>query len=442
MPARIQKLELWAFVFAVMSASALVAPSGAQAQAWLQDRERTEGIGIRVGDLEIHPGVGAEIGYDSNVFYSDQNEQSSAILRLSPHLHLSTLGAERRGQGEEREGSPPTVQFRGGLSAAYYIYFLDEARDNLEGNLDLSLTILPRRPFSISLIENFNRGIRPFTEAGAIGGNYRRIRNEAGIRFQYSSPGQVLTANAGYTADVNVYEGDSFSFANSLTHNVMAGVGFLFFPETALIYDAKLSFTDYFSDDSPSVFLSNSARFRTRIGINGALTNKVSFSVLGGYAAGFYDGNVLDDYDSVIAQVELRWNISDTTRFLIGYDRDFENSVVGGSYRRDRGYTSFQLMVSSVFLLGIEGSVGLYDFGRVLDASGMAIGSGERSDVRASAQLFGEYRVTNWLGFNATLGYTGDFTDFSYNRVLGMATVPDPAKYNKFEAWLGVRAFY
>ena len=38
----------------------------AQEQVWLKDRRYGEGIGIRAGDFELHPGIGGEFGYDSN----------------------------------------------------------------------------------------------------------------------------------------------------------------------------------------------------------------------------------------------------------------------------------------------------------------------------------------------------------------------------------------
>ncbi|MGD0679726.1 MAG: hypothetical protein ABSC94_30440, partial [Polyangiaceae bacterium] len=55
---------------------ALLVARGASAQSeytaqsdspqWLKDRRYTEGVGIRTGDLELHPGVAGEFGYDSN----------------------------------------------------------------------------------------------------------------------------------------------------------------------------------------------------------------------------------------------------------------------------------------------------------------------------------------------------------------------------------------
>ena len=77
-------------IFSVLVASS----SSAHAQAWLSDRRRAEGRGIRVGDFELHPGVGVEGGVHSNPFYSDR-PKASGVFRIAPHLFFSTLSGER-----------------------------------------------------------------------------------------------------------------------------------------------------------------------------------------------------------------------------------------------------------------------------------------------------------------------------------------------------------
>src|SRR4051794_6248518 len=93
----------------------------AQEQTWLKDRRYAEGIGIRTGDLELHPGIGAEFGYDSNYFLRAGNALEPKIdtlrLRISPTFSLSTISSVRR----EGEGNPepPKVTFRAGAGATF-----------------------------------------------------------------------------------------------------------------------------------------------------------------------------------------------------------------------------------------------------------------------------------------------------------------------------------
>jgi len=125
-----------------------VATSSAQAQSWLSDRKRAEGPGIRLGDFELHPGIGSELGYTSNVYNAEPGERiSSLILRVAPHLFLSTLGAERGGQDEGFK--PGIIAFRGGLSASLIHYFAEGTPPtNVGTDLNLVLTIAPERPVS------------------------------------------------------------------------------------------------------------------------------------------------------------------------------------------------------------------------------------------------------------------------------------------------------
>ncbi len=420
---------------------ALLLPSRADAQGWLEDRSRAEGPGFRVGNLELHPGVGAEIGYDNNVFYSE-NPVGSALLRVTPHLYLSTLG-EQRTEDSDEEPEPPTVKFQMGLHGSLYHYFATSARTDVGIAGDVRLDILPERPFSISVFDTLARNVRPFTESGAANNNYARIRNDAGIELGFQSRGGVLSGHVGYTFGLDYFEGATFQYANAFTHNINAGAAWKFLPQTALLYDSRTEITNYTSTAAAPVLRSDQVRLRNRIGVNGALTNNISALVMIGHAAGFYQ--LGDDYDDLVAQAELRFTPSETLKLAIGYDRDVQRSTIGNFFRRDRGYVSFQALISGMILVGIEGGVGYYDFGAALDAAGNPLGAGmvsSRSDIRVDASLYAEWRLQDWLAITGQLGYLGDFTDFQFNRTVMGSTVIDPAGFNKFQAWAGVRAFY
>ena len=418
-------------------------PSRVRAQGWLGDRDRAEGIGIRVGDLELHPGFGAEVGYDSNVFLQDTDTQSAPIMRLTGHLNLATLGPERRGDDGTAEGAerrdPPSVAFRGGLSASLYHYFATDTPTNVEGDLDLRLIINPERPFSVTLFENFGRTVRPFTSPGA--DNYARDENTAGVNLDFGTRGQIFKGRAGYAFNIDHFEGEDFRFGRSNAHHIDLGTSWRFLPQTAALYDLDIYATGYTNSASSAISRSDSIHVRSRVGFNGAITNRLSLMGVAGYAAGFYDSG--DEFDSVVGQLELRWQVNPGTRLAIGYDRDFFRSIMGNFHRRDRGYANFQMLVAGSFMLALDASAGLYDFGSIVGPGGAGVGAGgdsQRSDVRVDASLFAEYRAADWLGINATVGYIGDFTDFEFAPITGAPT--DPAKYSKLEAWGGVRLFY
>ena len=446
----------------------LLAPSGAEAQAWLADRSRAQGPGIRLGDFELHPGIGVEVGWDSNLYLTEDNPPpgnpyrhvDTGILRVTPHLLFGTTTGQREGEGEgsaDTNSTPPVVDFQGGISAAYYEFFADPNRRNVALDIGLRLTVLPQRPFSFSIYDNLTRQIRPFTENVAVDANYGRIGNQGGLELRFQTDGGVLQVMAGYQFQLDFFEDSRFQYGNSFNHTVTLQETFAFLPHTALVHDTTVQIRTYpnynrASMPPPPVNLAESVSLRTRIGLNGAITTNVSISGMIGYTAGFYSSpNAAydQDYDAPVGQLELRWQIVEGTRFVIGYDRDFQASFLGNYYSRDRGYTSLQTLISGVFLLGIDAEVAYVDYGIITAPLGptgipMPIGNlPSREDIRVGAGLFAEYRFTDWLAINASARYTGVFTDYRYNLVsMPMAVILDPASYNKFEAFLGVRVFY
>src|SRR5690606_34618889 len=80
---------------------------------WLSDRSVGEGMGIRTGDFEWHPGVATEAGFDSNFFQRSSSglertqfgDATGAFrLRVLPHLSLRTLDRrlDERGRAAHR----------------------------------------------------------------------------------------------------------------------------------------------------------------------------------------------------------------------------------------------------------------------------------------------------------------------------------------------------
>lgn len=447
-------------VLVTMWFGAVAAP--ASAQEWLADRKRAEGPGIRIGDFELHPGIGVEVGYDSNVFLSDGEGgfpiTDSAILRVTPHLLFSSLGAQRREEGEAREGDGerrPALEFRGGLSASYYSFFAVEARNNLAADADLNLIILPERPFTIALHERFGRTVRPFTEQTGSGVGDGRVmwgrnENDAGIELSFGTPGRILSGRVGYSLIYQFFDGDQFAFGNFLEHRFTAGAAFRFLPRTAFVYDLDGRYRTYNGGATASTLVADGFILRNRVGVNGALSQRFSFTLMVGHAAGWFASR--DDVDAFVAQGELRWQVVPNLRLGLGYDRDVRASFIGNYVRTDRGYLNAQLLLGGSFLLGADASVAAVGFGIPVGPDGMTPIGGrngdvrepERSDLRLVFGLFGEYRLTNWLGLNATLRYTSAITDYRYLVDSGMPGMPiiDPAAFAKFEGWLGVRAFY
>lgn len=412
----------------------------AAAQKWLADRTRAEGRGIRLGDFELHPGLGTEIGYDSNMFLAEPGEElDSAILRVSPHLYLSTLSAERL------QGQRQRLSFRAGASAAFKYYFAPAEADVGVGQ-DARLIWAPGDVFSLELFDEFSRSIDPFTEpggpesAGVEQLAFARDQLGVGTRLQLSTPGKLVKGGVGYRYDIDFFEEDIFRSNNNDSHTISADTSWEFLPKTALFWNGSVQLHSFDEDtaDEAVTERSESTRMKSKLGLNGAITRRVGFTLAGGYAAGFYEND--DDYENVIAQVELRWRLRETMLWALGYDREYGTAFQGNFARMDRINTRLQAMLGRAVALGAKAELTFVDFGR--DENLDVTGDGERNDIHLLTNLNGEYRIIDWLALTAEFGYLENFTDFEYVFVNEDGDeVVDPADYRKFEVWFGVRAF-
>ncbi len=164
------------FVGVAGAVSMLLASQEAGAQEWLKDRRYQEGAGIRTGDVELHPGIGGEIGYDSNFFLRTHKENprfinggpthfpvESGVIRVTPSFSISTIGAQR----QEANGAlamPSPLAFRGDIAATYREFLGPEEirqQRNVSGNASARLDINQSRPVGFGVFANYQRFIQP-----------------------------------------------------------------------------------------------------------------------------------------------------------------------------------------------------------------------------------------------------------------------------------------
>jgi len=432
--------------------------SAVQAQAWLSDRSRAEGRGIRVGDLVLHPGVGTEGGYVTNPFYSEPgNVEGSAAFRVAPHLYLSTLSPQRR----EREGlveTPGWLAFRGGLSGSFNHYFTSRARDMWNANLDLDATLAPERPISLQLFEQLNHVGIPFPTGAELDGaiaapvagagevrvkalDYGRWYESAAARLLFRTPGALLQGSVGYRFGYNWFDDDSFDRNDNMIHTALADLAWKFLPQTALFWDGSYSYQNFMNQNSNEratelTTLSTNDLVTTRVGVRGAVTSRIATTLAVGYAAGLFrrgpDGGI------VTVDAEVRYVPSETTEAAVGFDRGLLRSYLGNYQERNRIYLRGRWMFLGSLLTTARVGVEFLRFGDDLI-------QGKRKDTRYFGELNGEYRFVDWLAVTGQANFLVDDTDFVYlfggAAGSGVESRSDPAKYTAAEFWLGLRAF-
>ncbi len=434
----------------------------AQEQVWLQDRRFLEGKGYQVGDLELHPGLAGEFGYDSNMFHRASSEDPIDVyrLRITPSLSLATAEAGKRGP----EGTRQTVAFNGTVGASYNEYF---ARDSAEADrvskfrnvgalARLELDILPNRPWSGRLHANLTRTIQP-SNLSDTAYAYNRIHAGGGGELIWAPGGGLFDWRLGYAYQTTIFEESRFESLNSGTHTLRTRGRWRFLPRTAFMFDASQGFTRY-SNPGARTYLLDSDPLRARLGLSGLITDRFGLLALAGWGVTFaHSGNVpVENYDGPIGQAQLtfyptaapdltgapREAMLAVSQIGVGYTRDFADSYFGSFYTRDRGYLTVSYFFAGKLLTSLQGGISRVHFPTLYYpavAGAPAVQrTGPFNEQRYDASLFAEYRLADSVGVNTTVGYEqNDSRDLPVDPNDPAAV--DDLSWQRFQALLGVR---
>ncbi len=430
-----------------VSAAGVLWSSGAtaQTQPWLEDRRYTEGRGIQVGDFELHPGVAAEFGYDSNFFLrSDEEDPVGALrLRITPSFSISSLGPQRRA-----DGATPDYRLRAGIHATYDEFFpvsgeeagQDAMADqrNLTGRLDASVDILPGKPVFGSLRGGFTRTLNP-TNVGDPTRSFNRLIPTAGAEIGFAPGGGLFDWRFGYQFTGVFFESSDYSNLSNLNHELSTRGRWRFLPRSAITFDGRFGFLS-FPDGTQKT---SSHPMRARLGYNGLITPSFSLLAMAGWGASFYEPAGQEDFDSVIGQLELKWFITPSpsedpaaatlalSSLALGFTRDFVDAYIGTYLEQNRGYLKFSHFFAQRFLLVADAGAAAVVFPDIPQPAQASF-----TAARVDATLFGEYRFTDYFGLNATLRYDHFITDVDLGGVVGGF---DALQYQVFQALLGAR---
>lgn len=458
-----------AALFVVASSSSVAL---AQGQPWIRDRAYGEGIGIRVGDLELHPGIAGEFGYDSNYFQraDDEDPIDTFRFRETLSLSLSTLGERRR--DALGPATPAALQFRANTFAAFSQFLAADSDDqdlmsdqnHIDAGINFLLNILPTRPIGADLYGDFVRAAEPSNDpATEAAWDRDSLRLGAGVTWRPG--GGLFDWRFGYEFRFNYFEQDAFQGLNNTHHYVNTRGRFRFLPRTALLYDAEYGWIRYSNEDTDR---NDAETVRSRIGINGLVTTRFSLLALAGWSASFYEptARVARNYDSFTGQVEARYFILPQPRLqpgdatvglssiAAGYTRDFTNSYLGDFYSRDRVYLGFSYFIGGRFVVDLQGGYSRIGHPDLFWNDDGSLRKAAFSENRIDAQLFAEYRVSDIVGINTTVRYDASLED---NRIqVSRAVADDPGtaedegapagfdnlQFQRWQAFIGARVFW
>jgi Putative beta-barrel porin 2 len=438
--------------FATIAALAVATlPLDASAQAWLSNRDFSEGVGIRAGNLELHPSIAGEFGYDSNFARSSKTEGVVDVLRLrvTPSITLSTLGSRRR-----NAETPPSVTFMGGAHAAYNeIIPLDSANSDVSKQRNLALgadarfDIFPQGKVGFDLDGGFVRAIEPNGNTDDLAhGGFNRDTVRGGAGASWRPGGGLFDWRLGYGITYNYFEQAAFSNLLNVQHAINTQGRWRFLPRSALMFDSSYTFVRY-TGDQP--LQTDGDVVRTRVGFRGLVTYHLAVLAMLGWASSFYDSRPLglraQNYDGLLANAELRWFISSAptadspsataglSSIALGYARTVDTSYLGSFYSRDRGYVQVNASLAGRLVSGVEFGVARVAYPE------SDYGAGDPApafdELRLDARAFGEYRFTDSFAMNLTFLY--DKVNAGPARVHG-----EDLDYTRYQVFLGARLFW
>jgi hypothetical protein len=436
------------FLGTLLAGVALPSVAWAQTQPWLADRRYTEGKGIEVGDFEMHPGIAAEFGYDSNYFFRGDDEDPIGTLRLriTPSFSIGTITGRRRG-----DAPLPDVVFRAAINATYDEFFpvsgsqagKDSMADNrnVGGRAEANVDFFPGKVVFGSLKAGVMRNIQP-SNAGIQAESFNRIAADGGAEIGFAPGAGTFDWRFGYNFTGTFFESGDHGDLNNLNHEIQTRGRWRFLPRSAMTFDGRFAFINYTDSASSKT---GSHPMRVRLGYNGLITNSFAVMALGGWGASFYTPTPQEDFDSFIGQAEVKWLITPSassdpggaslslSSLAVGFNRDFGDSYIGTYEEVNRGYAKFSYMFAGRFLLVVDGGVAAVVFPPITD-----LGVNDSfTAIRIDASVFGEYRFTDYFGLNATVRYNTNITDTVISGGGGGAS--EALQWQQFQAFLGAR---
>ena len=290
--------------------------------------------GAKLGEgALLHAALGADIGYDSNVFYT-QTPTSAAVAHVTPALDLSNA---------ERDGSvPDEVYYDLGASLTYREYLTGDSdvrrQRALDPNVGGLLRFSSKQTLSLSLSDNFLRiQDPPYSSTATI---VNHDRNIGSLELKVAPGGGRIQLLLRYNNVLDLYEG-AYNIYNNMGNEGVIDLSWRWLPKTAFFLQVAQGMVTYLKSDSGKP---TSYPLRATAGLRGLLTEKLGLNLSAGYANGFYGSTgTPSGFGDIVIVAEIIYNMTLTSKAVLGYRHDFQNSpFLGNYYNLDAGYAAFR----------------------------------------------------------------------------------------------------
>jgi hypothetical protein len=390
-----------------------------------------EGPGIKAGEgLLIHPSVGVETGFLSNVFFTDKDAEPSGILRLIAEMHMASLNEQRLATDGDESGEVEKGQFsfRAGLRVAYEEYL--SSNDAVQAQRDVGIEadvrgiVFPQGTWVFAFSDEYARLNRPTNFESNT--NIERDVNHLGLFLRFQPGGRALQGTLRYQNTIDYFERDTQHFANRMQHTFGLRAAWRWLPVTEFYADASLGIYNGLGEESEKV---TSYPLRVVAGTQTAITVNTTISAEVGYGKGFYAERA--DYSGLLFGIEGGWRYSPFGRLKLLYRHEFADSINANFYRDHQIRAMIDQQIDR-FTLSAELDTRFRKY-EGLDPAISAMDT--RSDLIISAKIGGQYHFREWLAATFDYHFTDDSTDFRY------MNGTDPS-YVRHEVYIGMMAAF
>lgn len=344
-----------------------------------------EGNGLLLGESRLHLGVGLEGGYDSNVRYLAANAVSDYVLHVKPMVKLLF------------PSDKVALDIAGLVDVLRYFGATDPTTSDLstvQGMASARADFNPKGKFVFFLKDEFVRTSSPRSD---VLGTFARTDNTAGAGFTWMPGGGALSLGLSYGFAFEFFDqGTGLSGSDSYSQQPALDIKWRFFPKTSFQLNASADLRRYPSTQGSGATSFNNSdmnAIRASLGLVGMMTSKLSVILRAGYGNSLTSSG--ENFQSVIGQAEVDYDLTMVTKLALGYSRDFQPAILYGYYTSDKFYASARQQLFGKLTLSLAGSADIQSFGRqVTTASG---DFGSRSDVEVRVDAGIEYEIQRWL---------------------------------------------
>lgn len=332
--------------------------SGAQQGAHAQE-------GTVAGNLRLQPSFRVDAGYDSNVFFQSDEEDTVSAFRFDfqPRLRILTI-------------NPQVVDFTfdGNLNWRQFLkYDTEDPRDQtgLQAGLNAEARFNPLGFVSFALSDRFTRSLEPWLDPA--GDPFQILRNNARAEVAFHRGGYNRDGRNGLTGHIGVrhqlafYE--RFEQLDRQRIGADAELRWHMLPKTALVVDAHVDSLTFTNDQDPTVqtFANvGGLPYGGGIGFNGLITPR--FAVYS--RVGYHDMNRDEGPSraSVVGRFGMDIFFGRSQKLTLLYNNDFSDATQGNFVRFNRGLLAYEVK-SGLVDFGLSGYYMRGRYGRVADTS-------------------------------------------------------------------------